>query len=489
MATNEKRGKFLPTILVAIGVIAVVGAIGTMVGNVGGPTSADAAGTPRHPAPYVFVHEEPIASAPPSPATQPATEEATTTTPAPTEELKPAKQGVAPAAPPAATESVAEAAPEATHLTQDLIPRRSQLENKGVAFDLSLATYFGGNFFGGAFPNSGGASEILNFNVTLDSQKLLGYAGGTFFVNLKQEDGLHTSRDGSFGETSSLYEPDLTQVSELWYQQLLADDKVRVKLGKIDANTEFAGVQNGADFLNDFATFPATILSFPTDPNPAFGACAFFNPNDNLYAQIGVFDGSAQEGVTTGSVGPVDLVRGPNSVFSIVEAGFKWTLPGARAGRVGVGGWYHSGEFARLDGSGSDNGASGPYATFDQTLWKKYPDQDDDNQGITMFAMLGYADPEISPVQWQFATGATWTGAIPNRTQDALGVGMGYIEFSDAPGSGFEERDEITIETFYKIHCNGWLSVQPDIQYVHNSGGLSSNRDTLAAVVQILIDL
>jgi hypothetical protein len=84
---------------------------------------------------------------------------------------------------------------------------------------------------GGTNTSRNGIGYELNFNVTIDTKKMFDIDGGTIFTDLRAQAGLDHSLDGSFGNTSHMYEPNRTQVSELWYQQSLWDDKVYVKVG------------------------------------------------------------------------------------------------------------------------------------------------------------------------------------------------------------------------------------------------------------------
>jgi porin len=371
-------------------------------------------------------------------------------------------------------------------LTGDWGGIRTRLEDRGITFEGSIAGYFGKNLTGGVNTGKNGGAYLLNINATLDSQKLWGYPGGTFFINFRTENGLHTSLDGSLESTSHLYSPERTEASEAWYEQKLLYDKVRVRIGKIDANTEFANNSNGGEFLNSYASNAPTIVAFPTDPNPAFGVDVFVYPTSNFYAGIGAYDGSLQTGVSTGLTGPANVFH-LHSEFLIAEVGATWTAPGARDGRLGIGVWHDTAALTRF-GGGTENGATGPYLTLDQTLWRKNPDVDGDKQGIAMFGTAGYADPGISAVNYQFGGGLKWTGPITSRGGDILGFGASYIRLSADTGSGFTRPDETTIETFYKLRLNTWFSVQPDLQYIHNPGGVASRHDAIAFTLQALVD-
>jgi carbohydrate-selective porin OprB len=358
-------------------------------------------------------------------------------------------------------------------LTDDWRGYRPQLEQRGLTFQGSVAIYVGKTLTGGVDTKRTGFGELINVNLTLDTQRLCGVSGGTFFVNFQQEHGLHRSLDGSFNTTSHLYMPERKQVSEAWYQQDFCDDKLKVKLGKIDVNTDFDVVDYSGEFLDANMTSSPTILFFPTDPDLTFGADVFIYPTEYFYAGFSVFDGSLQSGSMTGAIGPANGFR---SVFVIAEVGATWSLTEGLEGRAGLGVWHHTGTFEANNGAKQD-GATGPYFTFDQMVWRKNPHDKDDARGIAMFGLGGYTDPAISQAEYQLGGGAKWTGAFSGRDEDVFGVGINYLRLNKT----FLQPNEWTTEAFYKIRINKWLSVEPDIQYI-------SSHDALVATVQLLVD-
>jgi porin len=371
-------------------------------------------------------------------------------------------------------------------ITGDWFGDRKKLVDRGIDFEGSLQAASTKTLSGGTDTAGIGSGYKMSINLTLDAEKLLDVKGGTFFIDFRTMDGKTNSLDGAFQSTSLVYTPDRVQISELWYEQKLLDDKLRIKLGKIDANTEFAYVANGSEFLNSSMSYSPTILDFPTDPDPSTGIVAFVYPNENLYAGAGIFDGALLEGYQTGDLGPATLFGPPASLFFIGEAGAKWTTASHQDGRIGIGVWSHTGQFARFDG-GNDNGSAGPYLVIDQTIWRKNPDVDGDTQGIAAFFQYGYADPAVSAVQQHIGAGLTWTGAIPGRDSDMFGVGATWVDFSQAPGSGYDDGGELAVETFYKVVLTPWFSFKPDLQIVNNPGGVSGRRAAVVGILSALI--
>jgi porin len=229
------------------------------------------------------------------------------------------------------------------------------------------------------------------------------------------------------------------------------------------------------EFLHQSAGSSATLFTLPTYPDPATGANVFVKPVEALQVGLGLYDGSYAYGVRTGSTGPRTFFRSAENLFLISEVDLSW-----QSGRLGVGGWYSTNTFAKLDG-GRATGTGGPYALAEQTLWRANPKDEKDERGVRCFLMYGYADPAISIFDHSFGGGISWTGPLPGRDADVLGAGVQAVHFSDAyhPRDGFEASYEL----FYRVQVSSWLAVKPDVQYIAHPAGRGT-PDALALTVR-----
>ena len=109
----------------------------------------------------------------------------------------------------------------------------------------------------------------------------------------------------------------------------------------------------------------------------------------------------------------------------IGEAGVTWAIGDKNElpGRLGLGGWGHTGRFATFSGR-TDDGISGFYLVCDQTLWRENPEDDEDGQGIGLFFQYGSIDLDVSDVEQHVGFGFVWTGLLPGRDDDVAGVGL-----------------------------------------------------------------
>lgn len=361
---------------------------------------------------------------------------------------------------------------------------RQWLDDRGIDVAPSITLDFAKNLRGGDSTNGFNAQRLFNLNLTIDTDALFGWKGGTFFANLQHHHGDGADEDvGDFCGTSNLTADFDTQLAELWYEQKLVDEKLRARLGKIDANSEFAYAEYAAEFVNSAMGSPATSPLLPTYPDPATGMTLFAHPADSFYAGGGICDGAAADGIRTGRRGPATFL-GSSGVFLIGECGLKWKAAANRNyGRTAIGAWWHTGQFDGLDAQ-QHGAANGAYFVLDQSLWREDPQAEDDAQGIGMFLQYDWADPDISPADHHVAGGLGWTGPVPSRDDDMLGLGLSYVHFSNARLAGFADDFELAAELFYKIQLTPFLSVKTDVQYIVNPGG-SKLDDALVFLVRV----
>jgi porin len=50
------------------------------------------------------------------------------------------------------------------------------------------------------------------------------------------------------------------------------------------------------------------------------------------------------------------------------------------------------------------------------------------------------------------------------------------------------QNSEYVGELFYKVRATGWLTLRPDVQYVHDPGGIAKNTDDLIVGLRVSIN-
>lgn len=360
------------------------------------------------------------------------------------------------------------------HATGDWWGRRTQLANEGVTIGADWVLEGFDNFLGGKHTGITGASTF-DLSATVETDKLLGLPGGEFYVDMED----HRGRDPSIALTGDLQVFDklndrpYLEVFELWYQQKFFHDKLRVKIGKVDGNSEFAVVRNGLDFINSSSQLTPTLYVLPTTPAPMASVNVFYRFNRMLYLGLGVYNANHGDNymVITGT--PQNAQPTSGGALFIGEGGLLWDhLPGLRTtGEFQLGVWGHTGKFKKFDG-GSQYDTGGIYLILDQTLWEPTPGTDD-SRGLRGFLEYGHTERSVATIYQHVGGGLAWTGLFRSRPKDVTGLGAqcGF----PSPEAGFTRSYELAVETFYKVQLTPWLFIQPDLQYIVNAGARYPN--------------
>ena len=350
---------------------------------------------------------------------------------------------------------------------------RAKLDDQGISLGGSWVMESFDDMQGGAERGTVGAST-LDANLTLDLQKLAGLQGGEFYADFED----HAGRDPDqlVGDLQTIDKLNWTayfQTFEFWYQQKLFGDKLRIKIGKIDANSEFSVIDDGLNFLDASTQVTPTLLGFTTTPDPMPTVDVFYKPNSLFYADFSAADSNSADHFLDFSGHPAAIQPTANGKLLIGETGLTWKqIPGvATDGNLRLGVWEHTGTFTQFDGQ-TQHAAQGLYAIFNQTIWKPTSNSDD-MRGIRTFLEYGQTDHTVSQIDWHYGGGVAWTGPIAARAQDVTGITAQYAHVSD--DAGLPDHYELLLESFYKVQVNQWATLQPDLQYISHPGGRYNN--------------
>lgn len=106
--------------------------------------------------------------------------------------------------------------------------------------------------------------------------------------------------------------------------------------------------------------------------------------------------------------------------------------------------------------------------------------------GMTLFLNLTRADRRTSFLDNQIVVGAFFNGLIPSRPKDVLGIGFARthvnMRAADAErlaGGEPVQRSEYACELFYEMRMPSWLTLRPNLQYLHDPGGRRDERDAI----------
>jgi porin len=369
-------------------------------------------------------------------------------------------------------------------VTGDWGGARTALARRGLSLAGVVLLDISQNFHGGLDTGSTPVHCLLSLNATLETEPLLHWPGGTAYLEFLSHDGPAASATLT-GDTMGFDNADalsFVQFYQLWYQQLLLDDKLRVKIGKMDANNDFSVAEHSREFLNSTMAYSIAMFTLPTYPDAAPGAALFFNVTDTFYVGGGVFYSNRSDTFLDIAGSPSQSRGSAGGMFGIGEVGYHWKFADL-PGHAGVGGWTHTGTFAAVNGGPQVyKGTSGYYGFADQTLWVNESGQGPREAGL--FANFGSANENVSAVANQAAAGITAIGLFPTRPADVTGLGAAWIGLGNLPAT--PHSAEWSIEVFHKCVLTPWASIKTDLQYIHEPSG--SLPDALVGTVRVQVD-
>jgi porin len=360
---------------------------------------------------------------------------------------------------------------------------RASLAARGIKYGLNYT----GEYYD---VTSGGVSRGSTYNglietyVDLDLEKLLGWKGAAIHAN-----GFYVHGDGPTNKTGSLFAVsnlegyETYRLDELWLEQSLLDDKLKVKIGSIAADTMFFISDTAAVFINGTFGWPGilatnTLAGGPGYPLTSMGVVATFTPNDKLTLMGAVFNGSPADPLADNP--QKDNNHGTDFRFGdgelmLLEAAYKYEFSGL-GGTVKAGGWKQfnapTGTYTDFRTGAFVDSDYGIYGIVDQTIWKQ-----GDDKNVTVFGRISGSPTDRSTMDFYFDTGILFTGFVPGRAKDTVGAAFGYGQISKddlrAPDSDFSRTFESVLELNYVAQIRNGVSLAPDFQYFWNPGAVA----------------
>jgi porin len=395
---------------------------------------------------------------------------------------------------------------------------RTWLGQYGMTLSLTETSEVLGNLTGGVrqgFEYDGLTTATLQ----LDTQRAFNLYGGLFDVSALDIHGRNLSADNLLSlQTASGIEADRAlRLWELWYQQKFLGGAVDVKLGQQSLDQEFMVSQNALLFVNTMFGWPG-VPSYdmpgggPAYPLSAPGIRLRAHPTDAVTVLAGVFNGSPSpnDNIPDSQIADPSGTSFPlnGGVLAIAELQYAYpslggmVQPGASkplAGTYRLGFWYDSESFAdeRFDDTGlslanpastgipqSHRGDYGIYGVVDQMLWQS---EADDSRILSGFLrVMGTPESDRNLIDFSMNAGLTLKDPLPGRADDTFGTAVGLIHVSDrvaaldndftALGVFTPARSvETVVELTYQYQVTPWWQLQPDFQYVFNTGGGEAN--------------
>ncbi|MEM8680230.1 MAG: carbohydrate porin [Planctomycetota bacterium] len=369
----------------------------------------------------------------------------------------------------APTRSFGDAAYETLEEIVWRLDERLQAEGSGViAEPLYIGEVFSNTRGGISTKDATQFQALLDLPLTFDFREMLSPLPGRFFLLAQNTHGRGLT-DDFVGDTQVLSNIDsfknIARVSEFWWEVSTWDERLILRLGKQDVNTEFLFIDLADDFIQStFGLSPST--AFPTYPDPSMGAVLLIEPNEKWRWKIGIWDAFS----TGGNWG----FSGNDTILLISELEYRYRLGGgALPGMLTVGAIYESagereGEFF--------SPVHEYVVQVEQWVYREAMPAGDRPQGLAVFAgyyprFPGDSVPAES-VGDSYVAGCSYRGLLPLRDHDEIGFGIAWTELFQGG-----TNQETAVELYYDMRVTPRLNLQPDLQYIATPSGI--HRDSL----------
>ncbi len=407
---------------------------------------------------------------------------------------------------------------------------RRDLAHIGVSITVQETSEALGNATGGVH-KSLDYDGLTQMVMQVNSQRAFGYYGGTFNVSGLQIHGINLSQRnlGSLQTASGIEADRSTRLWEAWYdQKLLAEDRLDLRIGQQSLDQEWMVSANALLFVNTMFGWPMLPSADLPGGGPAYplstpGLRLRWRPVNALAIQLGAFSSSpfnpSNAAAQASGADPQQLDRSGTS-FPIYHHGalllaeLQYTtpalggmvVPGTRqplAATWRLGMWYDTEQFADVRYAGDGLPLANPandgsqrlhrgnlsvYGVVDKMLWRSSRDP---NRTLNLFGRA-MATPfaNRNTISASANLGLVLKDPFPYRTDDSLGLGMGFTRVSpqlagfDSDTSFFSgaynprRTSETYVEATYQRQVTPWLQIQPDVQFVFNPGGGIANPQT-----------
>ena len=285
--------------------------------------------------------------------------------------------------------------------------------------------------------------------------------------------------------------------SEITYEQRLLNDRLSIEAGQTSVFRYFF-LPNSLDPLTHYSTTIVLDGDFPTIPFPTWGGRATYKLSPAWYAQVGAFE----DNFTRSTTYPFALgTRGSSGAQILAEVGYRTEFStAAYPANLEVGVEYNTRSgYSNAKGSPAPGGPFTEAANYPgggiiymqglQTIWRGAANPGAPPPNISVYGSFNVAVDKPQPIDMDAIIGTTFSGLIPGRPSDALGLQAHYSRLS-AVEAGFEtkghnffvgpgpsqNRNGFAFEVIGSVQATPAIAVRPFVEYFVNPDNVGDLR-------------
>lgn len=391
------------------------------------------------------------------------------------------------------------------HLLGDWGGTRSDLEERGISFNIGYDSELAHNFSGGHREITRHADQ-WTFGTTLDLERLWGWRGARFRAVMTHRSGDDLGTDAGIGNNQLLQE--VYGRGQTWHlttfalDQEFLDGRLEGRIGRLTVGEDFASFSCDFQNLTFCGSQPGNIVGdyWVNWPTSQWAIRLKLHASEQVYAQIGAYQVNPRyidDDYARRNGWKLDFPSGTTGALIPVELG--WTperkgLPGSYK----FGAWYDTsgGGDLRLDRdrqplalTGGEplqrDARYGAYINFEQQVSGRA-----DDAGSRVFLNISQADRATAATDRQISLGVRHHGPF-GREADMLGFAIGATHAN--PRAAAHQRlhnrlhpgdtapvlhgNEYVAELVYAWSPLPALTIRPNLQYVVRPGAASERSD------------
>jgi len=326
----------------------------------------------------------------------------------------------------------------------------------------------------------------LDLMLTVGGERAFGWHGATLFAHGFYNNGTRFSKDivGDAQDVSNITaNAEAFRLFEAWVDQRFMDDRLSLRLGLYDLNSEFDVNETGGLFMNGAhgmgtdlgqtgrngpSVFPVTSLAARAEVKLA----------DNWLMRAAVLDGVPGDPAHPKRTA-IKLGQGDGALLA-AEVNYL-----AADLKVALGAWRYTARFEDLATHATRRGNDGFYALVERRL---YSEAADPSQGLSVYGRIGRASPAFNNFAMYFGAGAVYSGLFPARPADEFGFAVAWAETGSPRRRTAAGKREVNLELTYSARLHANFAVQPNVQWVINPGADPGLGNALVLGVRLMFD-